>query len=665
MPARDAMNCSAPWRFCNGSMSLTECGLDRCTGYGIALYGQCYDACDEHQACLTCPGPSVYADLHGTIPDSWCYISGLHSFFLLQMNRVTGPLPNCMGYSTPGSYLTSFALRSVPGLTGTLPASLGSLPMRGQFSLMDLLLTGSIPSSLGSAFSDITFASSQLTAMTFSLSSMPMVTGTLPSSLGSLVAVNRVFAVADMPNIQGTIPSSLGKLTNLVRDFGLVNMPLVTGTIPSDLGQLSKLGDTDIATTQQLAFRLSNLQLTGTIPPALSSINQVTSFRLDDNRLTGAVHLPCVKTADYFESAKYSLVNLSHNRLTNIPIAPQYTSIVESDFCLSPLHMRALHISGNQLDGTIPAAMGSLTQLQSLSLSNCGYYGTLPSSLGHLSALQTFIADDNRLTGPLSNAASMPLLTAISLKNNGLSGTVPGDLPFATMTLLDLSCNNFYNTLPTQMCGLGISTQLTFCNLTQAVEDGPWDCSSLNRTCATSIKALCHGVGSHCIDTSQIFTVEQLVFIGLGAVLFIALVLAAITVLLRWRRQRRLLSLKQKQLRGTIQMLQRCLPEENIQDVMLPVGCVNFANNSPCIASGGGGTVYRCMLTLSATSKTSLRTTVALKEIHSMRDEVNVVDGLLFRSHHTSLLIVPWSFRRLTGDVHHSILCVMQALLNL
>lgn len=60
---------------------------------------------------------------------------------------------------------------------------------------------------------------------------------------------------------------------------------------------------------------------------------------------------------------------------------------------------------------------------------------------------------------------------------------------------------------------------------------------------------------------------------------------------------------------------------------MLPVGSVDFGPRTPIVAAGGGGNVYRCTLTLSATQQTAMRGTVALKEVHAMRDLLSVRQG--------------------------------------
>ena len=47
----------------------------------------------------------------------------------------------------------------------------------------------------------------------------------------------------------------------------------------------------------------------------------------------------------------------------------------------------SLNVYGKQLSGTIPAALGGLTSLQSLSLFNNTLSGTIPAALGNLTAL--------------------------------------------------------------------------------------------------------------------------------------------------------------------------------------------------------------------------------------------------------------------------------------
>ena len=58
-----------------------------------------------------------------------------------------------------------------------------------------------------------------------------------------------------------------------------------------------------------------------------------------------------------------------------------------------------MYLSFNELAGTIPAELGSLSNLQSLNLSSNRLTGTIPGELGSLSNLESLYLSSNELTG--------------------------------------------------------------------------------------------------------------------------------------------------------------------------------------------------------------------------------------------------------------------------
>ena len=86
-------------------------------------------------------------------------------------------------------------------------------------------------------------------------------------------------------------------------------------------------------------------------------------------------------------------------------------------------------LEGNLLSGSIPAAFGSLTGLTGLWLDQNQLSGSLPATLGSLTGLQTLRLWNNKLSGSIPPAlASMTALTFLQLANSGLCGFVP--MPF-------------------------------------------------------------------------------------------------------------------------------------------------------------------------------------------------------------------------------------------
>ena len=128
----------------------------------------------------------------------------------------------------------------IRGLSGTIPAELGSLTGLTQLTIVDGQLSGPIPPELGSItnLTGLHLFSNQLT---------------------------------------GEIPEELAQLTNL-QDLSLYDNQL-TGTIPSELANLTRLE----------ALHIDTNRLSGSIPPELGSLTNLRWLTLHDNQLTGEI----------------------------------------------------------------------------------------------------------------------------------------------------------------------------------------------------------------------------------------------------------------------------------------------------------------------------------------------------------------------------------------
>ncbi|MBD1911721.1 MULTISPECIES: DUF4347 domain-containing protein [unclassified Leptolyngbya] len=192
---------------------------------------------------------------------------------------------------------------------------------------------------------------------------------------GVTVTGDRVVALS-LPNnnLSGTIPPELGNLSNLTSiSFGFNHL---SGTIPPELGNLSKL--TNLA--------LRGNQLSGSIPPALGNLINLSNLGLRENQLSGSI--------------PEELGNLTN--------------------------LASLLLDNNQLSGSIPTALGNLSNLQSFSLNNNNLSGVIPTELGNLSKLALVELSHNQLSGSIpTQLSNLANLEYFHLNNNQLSGEVP------------------------------------------------------------------------------------------------------------------------------------------------------------------------------------------------------------------------------------------------
>ncbi|MCY4448420.1 MAG: leucine-rich repeat domain-containing protein, partial [Chloroflexi bacterium] len=376
-------------------------------------------------------------ELSGEIPSELDNLANLE-WLVLGENKLTGPVPPWLGSLTNLKLLRLGSnelsgempseLRNLAGLewlelsenqlTGTVPSWLGSLANLEWLHLGGNQLSGEIPSELGNLANlrELGLSENQLN-------------GPVPPWLGSLANLQVLRLGGN--ELSGEIPSELGNLAGL-RELGLSENQL-TGTVPSWLGSLANLE----------WLHLGGNRLSGEVPEQLGSLAVLKVLRLWDNELTGALPQAltgltvldelsfylnpglCAPVGDPFQTwlggiaavhgsscapadsqeDRAVLVELYNdtdggnwadrtNWLSERPIREWYG--VTSD---AGGRVTGLYLWRNQLQGEMPASLGSLANLERLWLDGNSLSGELPVELGSLANLEELRLSGNRLTG--------------------------------------------------------------------------------------------------------------------------------------------------------------------------------------------------------------------------------------------------------------------------
>ena len=139
-------------------------------------------------------------------------------------------------------------------------------------------------------------------------------------------------------------------------------------------------------------------------------------------------------------------------------------------------NLRELDLSANPLTGEIPAYLGDLTQLEKLVLNFNKLTGPLPPELGNLSNLRTLSVYRNRLEGEIpAELGNLSNLEYLDLGSNPLTGEIPSEFGQLTnLVALHLGISKISGDVPEE---LGNLESLVYLGLGHAVfgDETPWE----------------------------------------------------------------------------------------------------------------------------------------------------------------------------------------------
>ncbi|MDH5606049.1 MAG: hypothetical protein OEY93_04110 [Anaerolineae bacterium] len=135
------------------------------------------------------------------------------------------------------------------------------------------------------------------------------------------------------------------------------------------------------------------------------------------------------------------------------------------------VNLQYLYLSRDSFTGSIPTQIGNLVSLLDLGLDDNLLSGTIPASIWNMPALEYLFLDGNSLEGSLPpEIGNLPSITYIDLQGNNLSGSIPGKIGLLTkLTMLYLNNNSFSGNIPKSLSNL---TMLRYLHLNNNNLDG-------------------------------------------------------------------------------------------------------------------------------------------------------------------------------------------------
>ncbi|KAJ0037431.1 hypothetical protein Pint_23703 [Pistacia integerrima] len=235
--------------------------------------------------------------------------------------------------------------------------------------------------------------------------------------------------------LRGELPKSIHvNQTGALIDLGFNRLE---GPIPINFGQ-------ELPILRSLA--LSQNHLTGSIPPSINKIRDLSFLDLSNNHLTGEI------PSQWQRLEQLTVVDLSNNRLSDgFP----------SSLCSLPF-LGGLKLSGNNLSGDLSIALQNCANIYALDLDNAknllqhaqlvnsnNLLGEVSTSLHNCSGLFLLDLGENRFLGTIPSAENVFYLSFLRLRVNVLTGKIPEELcQFPNLYILDLARNNLSGSIP-------------------------------------------------------------------------------------------------------------------------------------------------------------------------------------------------------------------------
>ncbi|CAH8391505.1 unnamed protein product [Eruca vesicaria subsp. sativa] len=334
----------------------------------------------------------------GTLPQNLVFPNLLA--FDLSSNNFEGPFPR---WKTNAAELFLYQ----NNFSGFLPPDIDVLmPRMKKINLFRNSFSGEIPSSL-----------CQLTGMEILNLRNNRFSGSFPNCWNGSSELNEIDASEN--NISGEIPESLSVLPRL--SVLLLNQNALEGSIPDTFQNCSSLTH----------IHLGGNKLTGKLPSWLSKLSSLSMLSLQSNSFDGQI------PDDICSAPSVHILDLSENKISgpipkcmgNLTAIVQHKSI---DEYYEYQEIRdSINLSGNKIDGKIPAEILDLTYLRILNLSRNSIAGSIPGNISKLGHLETLDLSSNKFSSAIPQSlGGISSLKKLDLSYNKLEGSIPKNLKF-------------------------------------------------------------------------------------------------------------------------------------------------------------------------------------------------------------------------------------------
>ena len=332
-------------------------------------------------------------------------------------------LPNNLLYGTiPPSIGDLSSMASINfgqnSLFGNLPANLLWLPSISSINLGDNALDGSIPENP---------TSNSLSVLQTLVLTDNKLSGTLSSSVFQQLTRLRVFNLDGNPSITGTLPASLLWMPTM-QLLSCAEVQL-SGALPAPPAGL----DVSLNLLQFLGLENPKGMLTGTLPAALGQLQHLRVLDLTGNHLSGDISMLPMTLEDASLSG-----NRFEGRLDQLPF-------------LTSGNLAAINFGQTCLHGTIPEAICNNNGLSALDLQSTNSHGSCSYAWFHNSAYISHKALEGTIPACLFD---LPDIQIVDLSFNQLTGSIPSGYAQGLLSpdaLLDVSYNLLSGSFPHHM----------------------------------------------------------------------------------------------------------------------------------------------------------------------------------------------------------------------